>query len=59
MQAKQIIILAILLVYIATTIMANSLYNEASAEDSAFEERRSDLSETLRDLLANKRRVRF
>ncbi len=59
MQTKTIIILALLVVYIATAIMARRLSNEASEDDTSLEQRDADLSRLLREVLAGKRRVRF
>ncbi len=57
MPRRTIIILAILVVYIATAIMARRLYNDALEEDSSLQQRRSDLSRLLRTILADKRRA--
>jgi hypothetical protein len=59
MQTKSIIILALLVVYIATAIMARRLSNAASEDDTSLEQRDADLSRLLREVLAGKRRVRF
>jgi len=59
MQGRTIIILASLVVYIATAIMADPLYNHPSQEDISLKQRRSDFSRLLRRLLADKRSLRF
>jgi hypothetical protein len=59
MHAKTIFILAILVVYIATAIMARSLYSDESEDDNSLEQRRSDFNRILRKVLADKRRARF
>ncbi len=59
MQAKNIIILALLVVYIATSIMARRLSYDASNENTSLEQRQANLRQLLRQVVANKRRVRF
>jgi hypothetical protein len=58
MQATTLIIFAILLVCIVTTIMARQ-YEDDSQENPSLEQRRSDLRRLLREFLANKRSARF
>jgi hypothetical protein len=58
MQATTLIIFAILLVCIVTTIMARQ-YEDDSQENPSLEQRRSDIRRLLREFLANKRSARF
>jgi hypothetical protein len=58
MQGRTTIIFAILVVYIATGILARRYY-DISEEDDSLELRRADLMRLLRRAQADKRRVHF
>ncbi len=58
MQARTLIIIAMLLACIVTAIMARQ-YEADSDENHSLEERGSDVKRLLKAFLAEKRRVRF